>query len=226
MLLALTLSGCATEAQRESNSMQQIINETKSSNDSCKQQMNQNPSVQIIFEKVVVQAMGDGYAINRFELLRKEEYLTPELQNHLVVFLTQQDKCSQIFLNGVSRYNLKVYQKYVDAFASEDVLYQQLIKKEINIGNFNSKRIELRRQTMQELSKIVENINTELQSRHNAESQDNAQRWQESYQRELDRQSRERAARNLNPQPYKTILPPVYNTNCYRIGNNLNCTTQ
>ena len=58
MLLALTLSGCATEAQRESNSMQQIINETKSSNDSCKQQMNQNPSVQIIFEKVVVQAMG------------------------------------------------------------------------------------------------------------------------------------------------------------------------
>ena len=221
------LSGCAsTQAQREYQAMQKNAADTNLKLDECIKELEQNPSVQIVYEKVVVKPEKDGFAINRFELVRKNDYLSEDLRNHLIVYLSQKNKCDQIRMEGGSRYNLRIYQKMLEMKTKLDGFTDNLINQKITIGEFNTKRIELRAQEKQELLTIEQQISGDLKLRHDIEVEKDAQEWQQNYQRELDRQSRERAARNLNPQPYKTILPPVYNTNCYRIGNNLNCTTQ
>ena len=148
------------------------------------------------------------------------------MRNHFITYLIEREKCDKILLDGTAQTHSRLFKRLAESFNAVASLNEQLLDRKITVGEFNSRLIEIATIASQDLSVIDREIVSNLQSRHNSEVEQFANEWSENYQRELDRQSRERAANSQNPRAYQLPLPRSYQSNCYRIGNNIHCTTQ
>lgn len=224
-LFTLLLLGCATQAQREYGKMQSFATDINLKSRSCYDELDKNPVSKIIYEKVLVQRIGDSYAANKYELLTSNELLSDELKKSYITYLTESDKCTDIILSGAAKYNTDVYINYLKYKENFDNLSLLLIEKKINIGEFNKRRIEIREETLINNARIENNIHNKVIEKHNVEVEQNIKSWNDSYDKAVERTMREQELEKIkqlnNTQP--TTTPRI--TNCYKNGQYINCTT-
>lgn len=222
VIFSLLGAGCATQAQIESKSLRKVASDTRTKADACFIELDKNPSVQIAYKNVVAKPVDDNYAANKYELTSSKQILNEELKNHFITYLIENDKCEKIFKDGAADFNLGIYRILLSTSEKLDLISQDLIDQKITIGEYNKQRIAIRTATRQNIMLTQEQMNNSLNNRHAAEIEKRDREWRESYNRmvEISLREREIEARKTIP-----LSPRTTTTNCYKIGNTLNCTS-
>ena len=215
-------TGCATQAQYESKNLRKIAGDTRAKADACFVELDKNPSVQITYKNIVAKPVDENYAANKYELTASKQFLNQELQNNFITYLIENDKCEKIFRDGAADFNLGIYRILLSTNEKLDLISQDLIDQKITIGEYNKQRIAIRAAARQNIMLTQEQMNNNLNNRHAAEIEKRDREWRESYNRliEINLREREIEARKVVPSTPRTTT-----TNCYTIGNTLNCTS-
>lgn len=223
LIFFLFVSACSTQAQRESESLNKNLANISSQVEACLADMRSKENSILIYKTTVVYQDKNGYAPNRFELVRNNNFLDDSLLKNFSNWLLDKQKCNSILINSANSISPRLYRSLINSTDFDDKISLDLMNKKLTIGEYNQLRIDLLKKSDIEISEIFQEINNDLRNRHNAEVETYFKDWNENYQRALDRSSRERAL-NLQ-QNNRQVINPTTTTNCYKVGNQINCTS-
>ncbi len=215
LVLFMLTGGCATQAQRQFQQMQEQGVATFRIVSACKAQVDATDVGRRIKQIFIVDE-NDPLAIEKMLINR----ISSESENKDIIdYRTMFQPCRTQAIEGFG----KVHPLFVNLFAKwyseNDEMLLKIIKGEITVGDanaFTNKVSPLRTQAFTEADK---EITQNLQNSHNFELQQRAaaaaalQQW--SYQQQLLQQN-QRIMNSLNRPTF---------SNCQLIGNNVSCTS-
>ena len=221
ILICIIQTACATNAQMQFNQYNKLINEAKSNLDNCMQNASNASHSQKIFQKVMV---WDSNPPNKLELLSSSEKLSNDLKNDFISTVNDLNLCRGNFAKELSIFNSEFSQIVTNSQNKIDEINVELLQKKITIGEFNRKYSIIKEHTNMEGDRAYKNLTSELENRHYQEVNNRQRSSQQAYDNYLRQEILRQQQEAINQQSLRNSQP--INTNCYRSGNYVNCTTR
>lgn len=224
--------GNVTNAQAQSDQLTKKLDTAFSSWKKCNEELAQSPSGQQVTKAMLVLSMDQA---NKYDLYSSKSKLNEQQRKLLSGFLADQSKCRKILSDGVSGtpYASILAKRYSEL----DSVYVQLLSGKISIGEANLSREQVFIKSNQELAQADKSLGDSFKASHEAEiSKDNEARSrladayraneQANQQQQIINQQNYLIQQQIMRQNMPKPAPAPIQTNCYRIGNSVSCTTQ
>ncbi len=221
ILICIIQTACATNAQMQFNQHNKLMNEAKSNLDNCMLTVSSASHSQKIFQKVMI---WDRNPSNKLELLSSSEKLNDDLKNDFISTVNDLNLCRSNFAKELSMFNSEAWQIVTNSQNKIDLINVELLQKQITIGEFNRKYSIIKEHTIAEGEKAYKNLTSELENRHYQEVTNRQRSGQQAYDNYLRQEMLRQQQDAINQQSLRNSQP--INTNCYRSGNYVNCTTR
>lgn len=231
------ISGCAqhqyvpTQSEINKNNSINTVNAAQVNLKTCQDGVRgsgQNPktlaAIEIV-DKQVIYANADSP--NKLELMSSTAKINDKQKNALLESISAFQKCREGIKSDLRSFQTLAV-TYENFYGEMDIVYAQLISKKITIGDANTQKSQLALKAKTAYTTATSNLDNQYNSAINQEQQ--ARQAEEMQRRALAtqylmNQQAISAQQQINQQNQINNNRPV-NTNCYKIGNSVNCTTQ
>lgn len=220
--LALVLSACATQAQRQ---LQQTANQLTVANDAATACYNKIKSVEA-FQRLSKRFIMKKDEPGKLTKMAIEDYASKQEKEALIAYSAIEQECRSVALQEYG----KVHPEYVilaaKLFTAMDGTRVKILKDEITVGKANQEAAQRRTEFDGEWHQIGQRITSQLQSAHQYEMQRRQaaaqalQTW--SYQQEQLNYQRQQLYNQR--QTINSLNRPIM-TNCAYFGSTLSCTS-
>jgi hypothetical protein len=207
------LTGCATQAQKQHQQMQTQLQYTLSENKRCQAEMKKEEAHQRV-EATLISGENDPNAIKKMLINR---VATQAEKEDLMVVYDRLAVCRKNTLNNLGSVHPDFVALLARWYSENDETLVMILKEEVTIGAANevlNKRFAKRND---EWNAVANGIYQQLQTSYQIEMANRQraaaamQQW--NYQQQLQQ----------NQQLINSLNRPT-TTNCYQVGNNINCT--
>ncbi len=224
--------GSTTVAEAKS---QELSNKMKSGFEGTKKCTNDlviSPMGQQVTKSILVMAEDQP---NKFDLFGSKGKVNEQQRKLLREFLGEQAKCRKQLVDAAAgtAYAVPIAKRY----AESDALYAKLLTGQISIGEANLSREQSRIQSSQEMAAVAKSLDDSFRQSHNSEiahDDESRRRLAEAYRANQQAQQQQQIINQnqqiINNQIQQNMKPPAprtpIQTDCYRMGNSVSCTSQ
>lgn len=226
MMTTGLLIGCQTytptQAEVRSSNMQAAHTQTRAEVTACVDKLNAEPVVILMNQEILIKDIDSS---NKFELLTNKNKLSEKQKLILTRAIPLLQKCRTITIEGLKSIPIlsATYQTY---YSNLDVIYKKLLTKESSIGDANQMKLDAMTKLRQDLVTANKIINDEIKSDYNNEvavrDRDRQARIA-AYGVFMQQQQTQQIINQQNQNAIKNSMP--VQTNCYKSGNTVNCTS-
>ncbi len=224
--------GNVSAAQVQSNQLSNKMKAGFEGTSQCSKESVNSPVGQQITKSILV--MSDDQE-NKFTLFSSKAKLNEQQKKYLTEFLVAQTKCRKIMQDAASGTPYAV--AFTKIYSDSDSVAVKLLTGQLSIGEANLAREQLRVKRNEELAAVAKTIDSQLNSSHNSEvaqDDENRRRLAEAYRANQQAQQQQQIINQnqqiINNQIQQNMKPPAprtpIQTDCYRIGNSVSCTSQ
>lgn len=221
IIFCLVQAGCATNAQMQLSQQSKQMNESISNFNNCMEQVKSAPYSQTAYQKIIVPNKNSP---NKLELLGSTEKLSEELKSDFISTANLLNSCESEFAKQVFKFNANFGLVISSTQNKVDLINVELLQKQISIGEYNKKLLKIREDAAIQWQQTSANLTSDLENRHYQEVSDRQRAGQQAYENYLRQEMLRQQQEAANQQSLRSSQP--INTNCYRSGNYLNCTTR
>jgi hypothetical protein len=224
--VSFLVAGCQsyqpTAAEVRATKMRGIDSQVMSAQSDCVKKLDAEPSIIITKQEILID---DLNASNKFELLTNKNKISDRQKVILSRAIALQQNCNSIAINGYRDIPiLRVF--YQTHYSSLDVIYSKLLTGESTIGAANQMKLEAMTKYHQDLVAANKIISDEFKTDYNneiaARDRDRQARLA-AYSAFVQQQQTQQLINQQNQNAIKQSIPTQ--TNCYRVGNNVSCTS-
>lgn len=165
---------------------------------------------------------------NKYDLFSSKSKLNEAQKKVLKSFLAEQNKCTKLLTDAASGtpYAIAITKRYSD----NDAVYTKLLSGQMTIGEANLARDQIRVKSREEVMAIGKSLDDGFNNSHNAEVTAMERRRVAEIQAAQQQQIINQNQQLINNQIQQNMKPPAprtpIQTDCYRMGNSVSCTTQ
>lgn len=224
--------GNATAAQAQSSQLSSKLKAGFEGTSQCSKESVNSPVGQQVTKSILV--MSDDQE-NKYSLFSSKAKLNEQQKKYLTEFLMAQTKCRKIMLDAAS--GTPYAAAFTKIYSDSDSVAIKLLAGQLSIGEANLAREQLRGKRNEELAAVEKTLDTQFKNSHNSEvaqDDENRRRLAEAYRANQQAQQQQQIINQnqqlINNQIQQNMKPPAprtpIQTNCSRIGDFVNCTSQ
>ena len=211
----LSLTGCATQAQKQSKTMETQWEHAASEQKLCKAELERSDAHQRI-KDILILKPNDPNAVTKMTI---ERYATKQEKENLLAWNQHKSTCNKQFIENLGDVHLEFAMLAAKWSAEDDALLVHILKDKLTLGGANEVRHTRFSERNAQGLEVGKRVDQQFQNAHQSEMQRRQeaaatmQQW--SYQQQLLEQNR----KLLNSANSPTT------TNCRSLGNTINCTS-
>lgn len=215
-VFALFVGGCATQSQKQYQTMDSQIKGAFQEAGTCWERIKQTPEGRIVGQ-ILLNRPNDP---NRIQKLANQRYVTENEIETILKLAKMESPCRNVLTEKLGAIHPSLVDVYAASFAETDEEIVALINHEITIGEKNKRKSKRETKYQREFQRIMQQITSQLNQSHQAELQQreragqNLQNW--AYQQQL----------LLNYQQQQQQANRPLSMRCYPNGNAVTCTEQ
>jgi hypothetical protein len=224
--------GNATAAQAQSNQLSSKMKFGFENSGICYKQLEASEIGEPVTKSILV--MSDGQS-NKYDLLSSKAKLNDSQKKALKSFLASASNCRKILSDAAS--GTPYAAPLAKRDAETDLIYTKLLTGQMTVGEANLARDQLRAKSRDEIMALGKSLDAQFNNSHNSEvaqDDENRRRLAEAYRANQQAQQQQQIINQnqqlINNQIQQNMKPPAprtpVQTDCYRIGNSVSCTTQ
>jgi len=224
--------GNATAAQSQSNQLSSKMKAGFEGTSQCSKESVNSPVGQQVTKSILV--MSDEQE-NKYSLFSSKAKLNEQQKKYLTEFLVAQTKCRKIMQDAAS--GTPYAAAFTKIYSDSDSVAVKLLSGQLSIGEANLAREQLRVKRNEELAAIDKSLDSQFKNSHNSEvaqDDENRRRLAEAYRANQQAQQQQQIINQnqqiINNQIQQNNKPPAprtpIQTDCYRMGNSVSCTSQ
>lgn len=226
ILILLVLSSCATQAQLIGNQKASMLKFANEQIDACMKSIINDEDYKYVSQNI--RAINNT-APNRYELLKKETYLSVKDKEFLMSARSKSYACRIAYRDNLARVDPRLGLLISNFNFDYETVTDDLMIDKINIAQFNQKADVLFDGFQREYAAKLAQIDTELLNSHTQELNYRSQKFQqdfsESYKREVEYQRLREIQYEKSLQSNQPAIKSPSQTDCYNNGNYVRCTT-
>lgn len=217
--------GYMTSSQVQSDQLSRKMKLGFDNLNQCSKELMATPIGQQATKSILV--MSDAQE-NKYDLFSSKSKLNESQKKLLKSFLAEQNKCTKMLADAASGtpYAIAITKRYSD----NDAVYMKLLSGQMTIGEANLARDQIRIKSREEVMAIGKSLDDGFSNAHNAEvasiERRRAAEIQAVQQQQIINQNQQiinnQIMQNMKPSAPRTPIQ----TDCYRMGNSVSCTTQ
>lgn len=223
------ISGCANTANQSRSGWAEspvdrqvrLYKEASAQYFSCARSVIENTKRKDLVDRYLIVNPSDP---RMFEKLTSKDPVPDELKAELLGLQPARVACRTAFLTQMSGQDLRLVQTYIENFNTFDNVSLSLAKNEIKtVGELNEKTRSVGQEANARRQQVYNTLNSELrqaniedQQRRAAAAQILLNNWNSTQQ----------ALQQQQNQYLNNLMKPPVTTNCYVIGNSIDCTTR
>lgn len=224
-LIPLLASGCSatmTQAERIANNRNLAVVAANSEASACNAAVNDFHSQEdaLVYSKLL-RGMSDP---ERLVKLSSKEVVGDDFVRSALTIWAAADKCIDSYLKNLSAVSAPAARVHRMFLESRDKARILLLEGKITVGEYNSKALELVGVRDQQLAEVGEREQQGLAQMHESEVRQRAAAW--AAVSESMARSAERNTQALQQMQNSIQQNQPRFTNCYKVGNTINCTTR
>ena len=224
--LALFLSACATQAQRQHQQLSDQLKVASNAISNCEDKTKYSETIQQMSQRFIL--YGDDP--NKLAKMAVDEYATKQEKENIIAYSILAQECRSITLQEYGKVHPEFVTLFAKRFVEQDSLRLKVLRDEITVGKANEKAEQQAISMNAKWATAWQHITSQLQSAHQDEIQQRQaaaqalQAWNYQ-QQQLNIQRQQLYNQQLyNQQLINTMNKPIY-TNCTYVGISLSCTS-
>lgn len=215
--------GYMTSAQAQSDQLKRKMAFGYQGNAECNKELRESIIGEQVAKSILIISEDQP---NKYDLFSSKSKLNEAQKKTLKTYLTEGEKCRKILLESSSGTPFST--QIIKRNSELDSIYVKLLSNQITVGEANLAREKLRIRNQEEMAAIDKSVGDSFQNSHNAEVA-NAERKRaeevRAYQQQQLINQNQQIITNQIIRDMQPKVAPTVNTNCTRIGNSVNCTS-
>lgn len=226
IVISLILSSCATQAQLVGNQKVSLLKFANEQIEECVKSMMKDEDYKYVSKNI---RTIDNTAPHRYDLLKKESYLTTKDKDFFMSVRSKHYSCRVAYRDNMAKVDPRLGLLVSNFNLDYEILGDELMLDKINIAQFNQKADVISNGFERGYAATLAQLDSELRNAHTQELNYRAQKFEqdfsESYKREVEYQRLRELQYEKSLQSNQPAVKSPTQTNCYKNGNYVNCTT-